>query len=147
MRAGGVHFCWYVPHFPPPGLPGARPRLLEGPGGVPGGTFRVPGVPSVPKFDLLRASNEPLGEIPELFSGTLQRWVGRFWPFVAISDSRLLVFRVASTWGLSFSLNYVLPFHRTLTLPGCAHHSAFRHEAPAGRELRALRANDATRRA
>ena len=147
MTAGGVHFCWYISHIPPPGLPGACSGLLEGPDGTPGVTFRVPGVPSVRKFDLLRASNEPLGEIPELFFGTLHRWVGRFWHFVAISDSRLLVSRDASTWGVSFSLNYVLPFHRILTLPRYAHHSAFRHEAQAGRELRVLRANDATRRA
>ena len=97
MPAGGVHFCWYVPHFPPPGLPGASPGLLEGAGGAPEVTFRVPGVPSVRKFDLLRASNEPLGETPELFSSRLQRWVGRFWSFVAISDSRRLDSKLAPT--------------------------------------------------
>ena len=84
MPKGGVHFYWYVPHFLPPGLPAASPGLLEAPEGTPEVIFRVPGVPSVPEFDLLRPAKELLGEIPELFSGTLQRWVGGFWPFVAI---------------------------------------------------------------
>ena len=84
MAKGGVHFYWYVPHFPPPGLPGACPRLGEGPDGTPEVIFRVPGVSSVRKFDLLRPAKELLGEIPELFSGTLQRWVGGCSHFVAI---------------------------------------------------------------
>ena len=34
-----VHFCYYVLHFPPPGLPGGCQRVFQAAGASPGVTF------------------------------------------------------------------------------------------------------------
>ena len=89
MSAGGVHFCWYVPRFPPPGLPGASPGLLEGPDGTPEVTFRAPGVPSMANSTSFDPQKSFLGRSPNSFPAHCRGGLEDF--------GRSLQFRVAST--------------------------------------------------
>ena len=143
---GKVHFCCYVLHFPPPGLPGACSGLLEGSGGAPGVTFRATTCLQCENSTSFELQTTLFGSISSSFAAFFKNRLEDFNPLLQFR-TRACPMRGPLPLESSFSTRALGPRRFLTLLPWQTHLSAFRHEAPAARELRARRVNGVTGRA
>ena len=142
---GAVHFCCPVRHFPPPGLPGASPLVFQGPGASPEVTLESRECLPVENSTSFGPQKNLFGRILNFFPACFRSGLEDFYPLLQFR-TRAYPIRGSLPVESSFSARVLGP-RRFLTLPGQTHLSAFRHEAPAARELRARRVNGVTGRA